>query len=201
MKDVIVSIYIIFSGLIFYLYVYSLLFYEGYFAFLNPLKPIKRLDLFGRSLVSNFCNLYGSIFPQWRLFVEMSSEQFYDLVVECEFHNGEKKIWIGTEDLSFGSLNFKNKFFILSSISHYNSDKNSLNKLIIKNVNDYAEKNEKVINQIIINYLPFSLKEFQNERSSIRTGKKEPNKLISKQFIWQNKKSPLFLKKKIYELY
>jgi hypothetical protein len=201
MKDVAVLIYIIFSGLIFYLYIYSFLFYEGYFAFLNPLKPIKLLDSFGRSVLSGFCNLYGSIFPQWRLFIEMSNEQFYDLVVECEFHNGEKKIWIGTEDLGFGSLNLKNKFFILSLVSHYNSDKNYLNKLIVKSVTDYAEKHEKIINQIIINYLPFSLKEFRNERASLRTGKKEPNKLISKQFIWQNKKSPLFSKKVNYDLY
>ena len=201
MKDILISTYIFFCGLIFYLYLYYFLFYEGYFSFLNAFRLIKLVNSFSSNLITAFSNLYGSIFPQWRLFIEMSAEQFYDLVVECEFHNGEKKIWIGTEDLSFGSLNLKNKFFILSIISHYNSDKKYLNKLIVKNIIDYAGKHEKIINQIIINHLPFCLKKFKDERLSIRLGTKESNSLISKQFIWQNKKSPLYSKKNIYDLY
>ena len=201
MKDILISIYIFLSGLVFYLYIFSFLFKEGYFSFLSPLKPFKWLDPIWNTIIGNLDIYYGSIFPAWRLFVGMSNEIFYDLVIECDFYDGEKKIWIGTEDLHFGTFNVKNKFFILSLITHYNSTKDKANKLIVKNVMDYAEKNKKIINQITINCSPFSFKHLEKDRSSTRADNKESQKLIRKQFVWQNKKSPFFSKNNFYELY
>ena len=203
MKNEALAIYSALSAIVFYVYLYSYIFEAGYFNSINPLKLFEKINLKINKIMTSFLRKFGEIFPYWNLFIGMNPEKFFDIVVEVD--TLEKGIirWVGTKDLCFGNLKLKNKYFILSLISHYSTNQRCTNKLIVEQVLSFAKEKNLTVNEITINLIPFLIKEDSYEEVSGEK-KQTPNQNLKiKHFVWQNRKSPKYktFGKSNYELF
>lgn len=196
MKEFLTFSYYLFSGIVFYTYLYMYIFNIGYFSFLNPLKQFKSAnDFLEKKFFSRIkSSQVGDIFPFWNLFINMSAESFYDLVVEARTINGKIFKWTGTKDYHIGSLKTKNPFFISSIVSVYKQNR-IMNKILINNVLNFFEKEKETPDTISINFMPFFIPE---------NIQKEPTRknLSARHYIWQNRKLEKYsrLTGNLYEL-
>lgn len=196
MKDQVLNIYSIFSTIVFYLYLYAYVFETGYFHAINPLKLFEKIKRIISKRITSFRRKFGDIFPYWNLFIGMSPDKFYDIVVEADTLEKGTIKWLGTKDLCFGNLKTKNKYFILSLIGHYSVNQKFANKLIVEQVLSFAKEEKLTINEITINLIPFFIREDSAEDFSEKS-------LKIKHFVWQNRRSPKYKSfgKSNYELF